>query len=196
MANFDVLPELNTPRLRLRILGPEDAAMRARFEVRNREHLRNSGPAHDEAYFTEAYWVENLAAAAARFREGSRIEFALLFPKDDGDLIGHCAFSNVMRGAFQACYLGYGLDRDAVGEGFMTEALTAALDYVFGHVRLHRVMANYMPANERSGAVLRRLGFRIEGYARDYLNIDGAWRDHILTALHSDEWAARRRSTP
>jgi len=101
----------------------------------------------------------------------------------------------IVFGAFEACYLGYGLDVDAVGKGYMTETLAAALTFVFDTLRLHRVMANYMPSNERSAAVLRRLGFRVEGYAKDYLEIDGTWRDHILTALNADEWARRRTAT-
>jgi ribosomal-protein-alanine N-acetyltransferase len=54
---------------------------------------------------------------------------------------------------------------------------------LFGELGFHRIMANYLPHNERSGRLLRRLGFVVEGYARDYLYIHGAWRDHILTAL-------------
>jgi ribosomal-protein-alanine N-acetyltransferase len=65
----------------------------------------------------------------------------------------------------------------------MQEALTGAIAYVFDELRLHRIMANYMPINERSGRLLRRLGFVVEGYARDYLFIAGGWRDHVLTAL-------------
>jgi [ribosomal protein S5]-alanine N-acetyltransferase len=65
----------------------------------------------------------------------------------------------------------------------MFEALTAAIAFAFDVLRLHRIMANYIPGNERSGKLLRRLGFNMEGYARDYLLIDGEWRDHILTAL-------------
>lgn len=56
------------------------------------------------------------------------------------------------------------------------------VDFAFEALGLHRVMANYQPANERSGRFLRRLGFVPEGYARDYLYINGMWRDHILTS--------------
>ncbi len=73
----------------------------------------------------------------------------------------------------------------------LREALRAALQWVFGQGKLHRVMANYMPSNERSAAVLHALGFRIEGFAPNYLFLDGAWRDHVLTALHVDEFSAR-----
>jgi ribosomal-protein-alanine N-acetyltransferase len=65
----------------------------------------------------------------------------------------------------------------------MFEALQALVRYAFEDLKLHRIMANYMPANERSGRLLRRIGFVVEGYARDYLHLDGAWRDHILTSL-------------
>ena len=81
-----------------------------------------------------------------------------------------------------ACTLGYSIDRDAQGKGLMFEALTEALRHVFDGLGMHRVMANYMPINERSGRLLRRLGFQVEGYARDYIYIHGSWCDHILTA--------------
>ena len=73
----------------------------------------------------------------------------------------------------------------------MYEALRASLDYVFQVLNLHRVMANFMPHNARSNGLLRRLGFTVEGYARDYLYIDGAWRDHVLTSLTNPEWKPR-----
>jgi len=64
----------------------------------------------------------------------------------------------------------------------MREALASALAYVFGELRLHRVMAAYVPTNERSGRLLKSLGFEVEGYAREYLLLDGVWRDHVLTS--------------
>ena len=60
--------------------------------------------------------------------------------------------------------------------------------FAFGPLNLHRIRACYLPTNARSGAVLRRLGFVVEGYARDYLLIDGRWQDQILTSLINPDW--------
>jgi len=65
----------------------------------------------------------------------------------------------------------------------MTEAVRAATAYSFETLRLHQVHANYVPTNEASARVLRRAGFTVYGYVRDYLYIDGAWRDHVMTVL-------------
>jgi [ribosomal protein S5]-alanine N-acetyltransferase len=72
---------------------------------------------------------------------------------------------------------------NATGKGLMNEALTEMIRFAFEELQLHRIMANYVPTNERSGQVLRRLGFAVEGYARDYLFIGGKFRDHELTSL-------------
>lgn len=79
--------------------------------------------------------------------------------------------------------MGYSLAEQAQGKGIMTEACRAGIDYIFQQVGLHRIMANYMPGNARSAAVLERLGFTIEGTAKSYLYLAGAWQDHVLTSL-------------
>ena len=73
----------------------------------------------------------------------------------------------------------------------MAEALQAAINYVFQELNMHRVMANYIPENRRSGNVLKKLGFVVEGYAREYLFINGQWQDHVLTSLTNKAWQAR-----
>ncbi|MEN1933222.1 GNAT family N-acetyltransferase [Escherichia coli] len=78
------------------------------------------------------------------------------------------------------------------GKGLMFEALTAAIRYMQRTQHIHRIMANYMPHNKRSGDLLARLGFEKEGYAKDYLLIDGQWRDHVLTALTTPDWTPGR----
>ena len=92
------------------------------------------------------------------------------------------------QGVSYSCSLGYSLAEDGQGKAYMHEALEAAIHYVFDDLNLHRVNANYMPHNRRSGNVLKRLGFTVEGYARDYLLINGKWEDHILTSLINPNW--------
>jgi ribosomal-protein-alanine N-acetyltransferase len=164
------------------------------FYAENRAHLDPWAPPYPEDFFTEAFWDDRIAGTLEEFRAGTSARFVLV-ERDDpaGPIVGNASFSQIVRGPFQACYLGYALAARAEGKGYMFEALTAALAYVFDELRLHRVMANYVPTNERSGRLLRRLGFTVEGYARDYLFIDGAWRDHVLTAL-TNEAVARPRS--
>jgi [ribosomal protein S5]-alanine N-acetyltransferase len=89
--------------------------------------------------------------------------------------------------------LGYSIDAAHEGRGLMREALDAVLTDAFGpRVGLHRVQANVRPENTRSLALLERLGFEREGLAREYLFIDGAWRDHVMTALRAPGWPATR----
>jgi ribosomal-protein-alanine N-acetyltransferase len=100
-------------------------------------------------------------------------------------VIGQISFTSYTRGPHQSCNLGYNIDHRFEGRGLMKEALVGAIQHAFQRLKFHRIAANYMPVNERSGRVLRRLGFNVEGYARDYLFLAGAWRDHVLTALYS-----------
>ncbi|WP_062537333.1 ribosomal protein S5-alanine N-acetyltransferase [Mizugakiibacter sediminis] len=176
------LPHLVTPRTRLAVIGPEHAAAIAAYYRANREHLAPWEPPRDEAFYTAAGWRRRGAELRAAFADGTALPLAVL-EADAGRVIGICQFSQIVRGAFQACYLGYSLGREWQGRGLMQEAVAAGIAYVFDTVGLHRVMANHMPRNERSARLLRRLGFEREGYARAYLNIAGRWEDHVLNAL-------------
>jgi len=91
-------------------------------------------------------------------------------------VIGSISFTNIVRGVFSGVLLGYGLAKEFEGKGFMFESLTAAIDFVFTQLNLHRVMANYVPSNTRSARILQRLGFTQEGIARDYLFLGGRWQ--------------------
>ena len=87
----------------------------------------------------------------------------------------------------QACYLGYSIDKMLEGQGIMREILEAGIAYIFDEFKLHRIMANYIPNNERSGQLLRSLGFEEEGLAKFYLKIAGSWQDHVLTSKLNPE---------
>ena len=112
----------------------------------------------------------------------------LIIEKKSGNLIGMANFTNFDRGAFQNARLGYKISHSSEGRGLMFEALSAALPYIFETYKLHRIEANYMPRNERSGRLLKRLGFIEHGRAPQYLQINGIWEDHILTSKINDKY--------
>lgn len=172
---------LQTARTRIRLPEPSDAAKLLRFRVENRAHLAPWEPSRDDDYYT----LEHCAQTIADGREAARLDrgypFAVFSP-DEEDILASFTLSNVVRGPFQACLLGYGVGAGQQGRGLMREALEAGLAWAFGELDLHRVMANYLPRNERSARLLERLGFEREGYARAYLRIAGQWEDHVLTA--------------
>ena len=190
---------LETDRLLLRLplaVGAdveEAAAQVAAFQSRNREHFGSWDPRRAGAYFTAPYWADQLRADDEELEDGRRYRF-FVSPADTPErVVGFAHFSNVIHGAFWACHLGFGVDRDFEGVGLMHEALGACIDWIFEEAGLHRIEANHRPENQRSAALLRRLGFVPQGYARDYLRIDGAWRDHVLTALTNERWAPTGR---
>ena len=97
------------------------------------------------------------------------------------------ALSNIVRGAFQSCHLGYRLDGTEQRKGYMTEAVKELTAYAFQNLNLHRIEANIMPHNMASLKVTEKLGFYHEGLAKQYLRINGRWEDHIHTVLLNEE---------
>ncbi|MDD1139234.1 ribosomal protein S5-alanine N-acetyltransferase [Pseudomonas sp. TNT2022 ID233] len=193
------MPLLTLPcqRLTLAVLDPDQASLESAFYQRNQRHLAPWSPIRTTDYFSTEQIHRRLEIQASAFEAGLAVHMALLTP-DGEQMIGACNFSGIIRGAFQACYLGYHIDEAHQGKSLMQEALEAAIAYMFDTQNLHRIMANYIPGNERSGRLLERLGFEREGYAKAYLNIAGRWQDHVLTARvnQSFETPEQRWSRP
>lgn len=103
--------------------------------------------------------------------------------KNTSQIIGNINFTGMMFGVFQACYLGFSIDRDFEDKGIMHEVLLEAISYMRDQYGLHRIMANHLPNNIRSERLLGKLGFVREGYAKSYLKINGRWQDHVLNSL-------------
>jgi [ribosomal protein S5]-alanine N-acetyltransferase len=177
----NLLQPLVTRRALVRLAESGDAVRLRRYRVENREHLAPWEPWREAAYYELEHCVQTLADARAAVRL-DRAYPMLALDLAGEEILACFTFANVVRGAFQACHLGYSIAAKRQGQGLMHEALEAALPWAFQQLELHRVMANYMPRNERSGRLLERLGFEREGYARQYLQIDGVWEDHILTS--------------
>ncbi|KGM33143.1 GNAT family N-acetyltransferase [Inquilinus limosus] len=177
-------PRLLGPRVFLTLAGPADAADLAAFHDREWDHLGPWMPPRSTAWRTEPHWRRWGAEAVDLFLDDRAVRLVLRLIDRPGDgIVGQLNLNMLSRGPFQAATLGYHLGAAQQGEGLMHEALEMAIRYAFGPLGLHRLMANHLPENTRSAALLQRLGFVREGYAKDYLFIGGAWRDHVLTAL-------------
>lgn len=185
-AALDALP-IVTARAALRLAEDRDAPRVADYQRRNRAHFARWDPRRPEGFFTDSFWHRRIAADA-ELSEQDRAYRLFVFAEGDGPVVGHVHFANVVRGAFHCCHLGFGIDGEREGRGLMKEALEGAIAWAFGPLGLHRIEANHRPDNLRSGGLLARLGFVPQGYARDYLLIDGEWHDHVLTARLNPDW--------
>ena len=177
-------PLLLTARLRLVAADAHLGAALADFHQRNRDHLASWDPPTEPGFFTEEVQARRLRDAAAAFAAGTGFRYLLQPIGDASRVIGSINFSNIVRGAFQSCNLGYALDQTYEGQALMTEALRCAIAEMFSpRINLHRIQAAYRLENWRSAEVLKRLNFHDEGVCPDYLFIDGLWRVHRLVAL-------------
>jgi len=125
-----------------------------------------------------------------RYQKETRADSAyafFVFRKEGDVLMGGCTLSNVRRGVTQCCALGYWIGERYARQGYMFDAVRALVPFVFATLGLHRIEAACLPSNEPSKNLLTKVGFRQEGLARRYLQINGEWRDHALFALLADE---------
>jgi ribosomal-protein-alanine N-acetyltransferase len=120
-----------------------------------------------------------------RYAEDMRADQAyafLLFRKADNVLVGGITLTNVRRGVAQAGSMGYWIGAPFAAQGYMTRGVLAMVPFAFDVLRLHRLEAACIPSNQPSIRLLERTGFTREGYAREYLCINGLWQDHLLYA--------------
>lgn len=183
-------PLIESERLLLRLLEAEDLSSVISYHADNQEHLMPYGPKWPENFLTEEFWRKQIEINQQEYREDKSARMFLFAKAVPLKAIGHVSFGAILRGAAQFCYLGYGLAKDEQKKGYMTEILPPAIAFAFEHLNMHRIMANYMPSNEPSARVLKRLGFTVEGYARDYLCLNGKWEDHIMTSFTNQKWQA------
>jgi ribosomal-protein-alanine N-acetyltransferase len=139
-----------------------------------------------------AGWVEPPATleqftAFVQRANGDRTASFFIRESASAEIVGVANLSEIVRGAFQSAYLGFYALAPLAGRGLMRPGLELVLAHAFGPLGLHRVEANVQPENARSLALIRRLGFRREGYSPRYLRIAGAWRDHERWAMTAEE---------
>lgn len=177
---------LLTARLRLLPTHEDLAAEAAAFHQRNAAHLGRWDPPAPPDFATESFQRDRLRKAAGDMAAGTAMRWWLQRLDEPSGLVGSVGLSQIARGPFHNAMLGYAIDSSCEGRGLMREALQRVIEHAFSsEVNLHRIQANVRPENSRSVALLQRLGFDEEGLAREYLYIDGAWRDHRMFALRN-----------
>jgi ribosomal-protein-alanine N-acetyltransferase len=173
---------LDGERIYLRPPQPSDWSQWARLRAASREFLTPWEPTWVADELTRNAYRRRLRRYGRDARDGFGYAF-FMFHKPDDVLLGGLTLSNIRRGVTQSCSLGYWMGEPFAGKGYMQEAVRVLLPFVFDELRLHRLEAACLPSNEPSKGVLRNVGFHEEGYAREYLRIDGQWRDHVLFAM-------------
>jgi ribosomal-protein-alanine N-acetyltransferase len=104
---------------------------------------------------------------------------------------GEVTLSSIQRGPFQSAFVGYWIDEALAGMALVPEAVVVTLRFAFEAISLHRVEISIIPRNDASRRVVEKLGIREEGIAERFLEIDGAWEDHMRYAITAEEWEVR-----
>lgn len=169
-----------TSRLLLRTCSPADASEVCAYHIRIWPTIAEWMPQVDPNYFTLAAHAERLDGEQELHRQDRGLRLYLSLRADpEQQIIGDIHLANIVRGAFQSCFLGYKMDSAHMCRGYMTEAVRHMVDYAFNHMQLHRIEANIMPLNLASRRVVEKCGFTLEGRSTKYLKINGVWEDHL-----------------
>ncbi len=186
-AGSDAAPILYGDGVMLR--PPEMSDFRAWRDLRedSRAHLTRWEPDWTAQDITTQAFRQRLKTYARAIRQGKAAPY-FIFAADDGALVGGANLINIVRGAAQSASIGYWIGRAHTRRGFAFAAVRALTAFGFETVRLNRIEAACQPENDASLNLLAKLGFRREGLAREYLNINGAWRDHVNFAMTASDW--------
>ena len=176
---------LETQRLLLLPASADLAEAAADFYRRNADFLRPFEPERQADFFTPEGQRVLLEREALERAEDRAYRYYLARREDPARVVGAISLGSLVRGGFQSCFLGYKLDGDCLGRGYMTEAVGGMVRFAFAALELHRVEANIMPRNEASLRVVARCGFQNEGLSPKYLKINGVWEDHVHMVLRN-----------
>lgn len=185
----DDTPVLLGTRVTLRAPRPGDYAAWRSLRRESREFLKPFEPRWSEADLSHRVYASRIRRGREEARAGTDYSF-FIFLHDQGSevLVGGLTLSNVRRRAAQFANLGYWMGQPYAGKGLMTEAVGVLVPFVFDTLNLHRLHAACIPSNDASRRVLEKNGFREEGFAENYLQIDGKWRDHVLFGLTRERY--------
>lgn len=160
----------------LKVLTPEDANSVLQYYIKNKDYLKPFEPSREEDFYTFEVQKEIIIENYKQFLNGVSINFGIY---KGGIFIGKIQVSNITYGVFKSAAIGYSIDEDYQGKGYMKEAVSLIEDYAFNEMELHRIEASTLVDNVKSQGVLLGRGFKELGVNEKYLFINGKWMDHI-----------------
>lgn len=163
-------------RIDLKLLTPENSQEMLEYCIRNKDHLSAFEPKRTDDYYTLKYQRNSLIESYKEFLNGKDVNFGIF---ENGELIGKIRISNIVMGVFKSATMGYSIDKDKQGKGYMKEAVNMAVEYIFEEVGIHRIEGATLVDNIKSQKVLQGCNFKMLGINEKYLYINGEWRDHI-----------------
>lgn len=161
--------------IELRNLTPENAEEMLDYYIRNKDFLQPFEPAREESFYTIEVQKRILIESFRQYLNGTTLNLGIY---KENTLIGKVKLSNIVMGILRSANVGYSLDKDYEGRGYMKEAVGLVLEYAFSEMELHRVEASTLIDNIKSQKVLLACNFKELGINKEYLLINGAWRDH------------------
>ncbi|WP_207101003.1 GNAT family N-acetyltransferase [Paracoccus shandongensis] len=176
---------LETERIVLRLPAHADFHAWVSLRQSSRDFLTPWEPVWSPDHLTRKSFVNRVYWAARASRGGTALPLFLV--RRDGVLLGAITLDNIRRGPAQSGTIGYWIGQSFARQGYMREAIGVLVHYAFTALDLSRIEAACLPENAASRGVLEKSGFKYEGVAQSYLQIDGRWRNHVLYAnLRSD----------
>jgi ribosomal-protein-alanine N-acetyltransferase len=186
VSSTEPLPAIEGDGIMLRAPQMADFAEWTGLRTASRNFLAPWEPTWPTDDLTRGAFRRRLKRYAEDLRTDQAYPF-FIFRTGDDVLVGGLTLANIRRGVAQAGSLGYWIGAPFAHKGYMTAAVRALIPFGFGAIRLHRLEAACIPTNTASMRLLEKTGFQREGYARQYLCINGSWQDHVLYArLASD----------
>lgn len=167
---------LKGKRITLKSFTPDCAEELLEYYIRNKDHLSCYEPTRDNSFYTIEAQRDILFESYKNLMSGTGVDLGIY---KDNQLIGKIKISNIVYGVFKSGIVGYSLDKEYQGNGYMTEALNLILRYAEDELELHRLEASILTDNSKSKSVLIRCGFKEVGLNEKYLFINGAWSNHI-----------------
>ncbi|MER2169117.1 MAG: GNAT family protein [Psychrobacillus psychrodurans] len=176
----------NQDDIYIRLLKIEDTEAVLSLETRNKDFFKHYTVLREPNFYTFEKIKERIENGIAGAKNDTLYAFGIFLISTD-ELIGNVALSHISRGPAQSGMIGYCLDKTHNGKGYMTKAVKLAVEYGFKTLKLHRIEAGVMPHHIPSITVLEKAGFHKEGIAKENVQINGKWQDHLILAIINQE---------